>query len=243
MNKIYRSLILFLIYFGCIQIINAQTYSLYPNDTVQVIEKMAHDAGIKIHQHNLTSVPINLKYRKISVYFPTSDYSGKLCDNGVCYPWLPDSGAFMPIGSLNSGNDWADLYVIVRNGYDSAGNSVGVPGTATIRYALWDVMNPTHIDTLTFIFTTKAYTYNGLNSNNLNFSVEVMPNPANRELQLSINEPCSNYNIEITSIRGEIVYKSQNEMNIDISGFAKGVYLLKVTSAQGKTFNRKFVKL
>lgn len=194
---------------------------------------MTSFGGTKIHQRNLSAIPITLKYRKILIDFPGTDWRGELCDNHVCYPWLPDSGIFSPLGPLDSWNQWGNLYVKVGTATNA------LPDTATIQYAIWDIDHVQHVDTLTFIFISSIY--NGIessgNPNLFNFS----PNPVKDELTIKFNSPNSDFVIEITGLRGEVLERSQNETHINVSHLVNGVYFIKVTTASGISV-RKFIK-
>lgn len=72
-----------------------------------------------------------------------------------------------------------------------------------------------------------------------NFSI--YPNPANDNLKIeSPEEPM----IEITNIQGQIIktfISVDLKTNIDISGVAKGIYFVKVKTAEGIAV-KKFIK-
>ncbi|MEP7317799.1 MAG: T9SS type A sorting domain-containing protein [Panacibacter sp.] len=83
----------------------------------------------------------------------------------------------------------------------------------------------------------------------LSFEATAYPNPAKNILILSINHPAADkLNLTITGMEGRII-KTQfieltagtNKKLIDVSGFAKGVYILKLTSVSG-TYSLKFIK-
>jgi len=62
--------------------------------------------------------------------------------------------------------------------------------------------------------------------------VDIWPNPANEVLNLELQEPHVKTTIELMDISGKLVYHSEetnlSKTQIDVSGLASGVYLLKV---------------
>ena len=233
MKKPIKLLLSILVYCISIPLADAQTYSLYPNDTVLYKQPMAHFGGIKIHLRNLCSYQIILQYKKISVDFPGTDWRGELCDNAHCYTWLPDSGMFKALGPKGSWNDLGNLYVQAGTG------TKATPGVANIRYAIWDIYNPWHVDTLTYIFT--AYVHNGINGEGNSNAFQISPNPVKEELTIIFDTPNSDYSTEITGLRGEVIARSQNESKVNVSQLANGVYFLKVVTSEGISI-QKFIK-
>jgi Secretion system C-terminal sorting domain len=79
-----------------------------------------------------------------------------------------------------------------------------------------------------------------------NLDVVVYPNPVNTYVTILFSEVLkTSINILVYDISGKVVInKSQNparSFNLDMSSFASGVYLLKLTS-EGKKFNARLIK-
>lgn len=74
-------------------------------------------------------------------------------------------------------------------------------------------------------------------------SVHIWPNPANDFLSVALSEGSSEGNITITSIRGEVLFRSsiQNRAEIKLSGFSAGIYLLTYTSKEGQSLTKKII--
>lgn len=72
-------------------------------------------------------------------------------------------------------------------------------------------------------------------------SLKIYPNPVNDFLKIKNKE---NTTIKIFSIRGKLLKQivSDNDFEIDISSFSKGVYLLEISNLNNKE-KRKFIKL
>jgi len=86
----------------------------------------------------------------------------------------------------------------------------------------------------------------GFSENNLNRHVDVMPVPAHDYLNINFNDlTASNVLIEVTDMLGKNIYNStiqqvsgnQSEM-INVSGWRKGVYMLKVSSGNNTTMRK-----
>ena len=78
-------------------------------------------------------------------------------------------------------------------------------------------------------------------------NLEIHPNPSNGVFKLDLLDVVSeDYEIKISNVLGEIVYNEKKEVNsttsiqIDISEFAKGVYLLNVNNSQS-SISRKII--
>jgi hypothetical protein len=67
----------------------------------------------------------------------------------------------------------------------------------------------------------------------------ILPNPVIN--QLNISGSASIDQLEITDLSGRLMQSNNLERTIDCSGFAKGIYFIKITSGQ-KQVTRKFIK-
>jgi len=81
----------------------------------------------------------------------------------------------------------------------------------------------------------------GVDVNTLSSSVSVYPNPASDNLNISIvNAKPTDTDVVITSLHGQVVYRTRLQsvidytLPVDLSGFAKGLYLLKVNDTVTK---------
>jgi hypothetical protein len=84
-------------------------------------------------------------------------------------------------------------------------------------------------------FLANYFATTGINSNDTRQNqLKISPNPATTTIQLTINRKTNApLNCEIWNVMGEAVYKSQivnpkSQINIDISGLAKGIYVVRV---------------
>ncbi|MEO8087154.1 MAG: multicopper oxidase domain-containing protein [Bacteroidota bacterium] len=121
----------------------AQTYTISPDDTIQLTGVFEDLQTLSISQINNSADTLNLMWRKISESVP-SNWNATVCDNSICYTTLVDSGSMNPVLPFDYG--FILLHITPHVSY----------GTAKIRYSVWDINNPGSIDTLTFILTVKA---------------------------------------------------------------------------------------
>lgn len=74
----------------------------------------------------------------------------------------------------------------------------------------------------------------------------VYPNPADKFINIVLNDNnTTNCNIDIYNNIGQFVMRfsiHSNETKIDIRGLIKGAYIMKITSSDGRTISKKFIK-
>jgi hypothetical protein len=171
-------------------------------------------ATLTIQQINTTSGTIQLQWQKVSESVP-ANWEASVCDNLLCYTSLVDSGMMNPVPPSNYG--FLLMHITAHVNY----------GTATIRYAVWDVVNPGMKDTLTFIHTVNAPT--GINT--LNFSqFEIYPTIVNDKINVKSNNKMP-LNYFISNVNGQVAkYGTINNGNgeIECDGLSDGIYVVSV---------------
>lgn len=191
-----------------------QTYSIFPDDTISTTGIMEDLATLTIQQINTTSGTIQLQWQKVSESVP-ANWEASVCDNLLCYTSLVDSGMMNPMPPSNYG--FLLMHITAHVNY----------GTATIRYAVWDVVNPGMKDTLTFIHTVNAPT--GINT--LNFSqFEIYPTIVNDKINVKSNNKMP-LNYFISNVNGQVAkYGTINNGNgeIECDGLSDGIYVVSV---------------
>jgi len=71
--------------------------------------------------------------------------------------------------------------------------------------------------------------------------IQIYPNPGNGLFTLTINGTVKNAEIEISNSLGQVIYHSilnSNKESLDISGFSKGVYFMKLSSNEYALFKK-----
>jgi hypothetical protein len=83
-----------------------------------------------------------------------------------------------------------------------------------------------------------------LNVENISDNIDIYPNPANDFIFIRNSENIKS--ISISDISGKIIseneYKNSNEISIDISKMAKGIYFIKLTDNKN-IFTKKIIKI
>ena len=68
------------------------------------------------------------------------------------------------------------------------------------------------------------------------------PNPVTNILQIYSSKDFSKCTIEIIDTFGQVILKQDYNDQINVSGFNKGFYILKIISSSKESFNKKFIK-
>jgi hypothetical protein len=205
----------------------AQSYSIIPNDTVEISAFMEDLEVLSIQMQNLSASPLTLKWQKVSASVPPA-WEAKVCDNVLCYPALSDSGTMNPVNPGGYG------YLLIH--YTAHVNF----GTAVVRYAVWDAAFPQFTDTLTYIM--HVYDPTGFYHADEPISVILYPNPSSETLHLAGLNSVS-FTFTIYDQQGKLAGRNEKIINnkIPVSYLNTGVYFLQLQSS-GKTIIRKFIK-
>jgi hypothetical protein len=87
----------------------------------------------------------------------------------------------------------------------------------------------------------------GINENNANFGLNVYPNPAANETNVTITAENASVVVVLTDVSGKAVYSNNlgtvngmKNLNINTANFANGIYMVNVTS-NGTVTTQKLV--
>ena len=150
-----------------------------------------------------------------------------LCNSGICYNNLPETGIMPTITPGTQGN----LKLHMFSGQTS--------GINTIKYVLKNAALAT-IDTLTFIINVGTIT--GLKNYNENtIKATIYPNPTSGETALLVSLfDQSEVDVTIMDNFGQIVYQKTDTLNagsntmiIDTGNYASGLYTVVLASEKG----------
>ncbi len=228
MKNIYKSIIAIIFTIATMGSSSAQTYSIIPDDTINVTGIMEDLETLSIQQLNISNSIITLEWQKVSENVPLL-WETNVCDNVICYSSLINGGVMNPV---NPG-DYGFLLVHITPHVNF--------GTATIRYAVWDVAFPLLKDTMTFMLTVNAPT--GISKGKDEAAFAFYPNPANIFLKISNNTNASfNYKIcDITGSKIEMGESVSQLLNINTNNYKNGIYYLDIISENEFNTNSKFV--
>ncbi|MBS1773158.1 MAG: T9SS type A sorting domain-containing protein [Bacteroidetes bacterium] len=191
------------------------TFTNTPADTVKDIIELGAKKVIDIKQTATGSDTLLLAWKKISVFLP-NQWTAYICDNGTCYNTLQDTGTMAAI--LQGDYGLLSLHI----------DASVTPGTAIVRYTIWDVKHPSQIDTLTWIVTAFPT------------GITNFPEPAlkvysyNKKIYIECSYSCR---VNIHDLSGrEILSRKITATNdvIDMSSFNNGIYLIYIPEANLK---------
>ena len=156
-----------------------------------------------------------------------TDCEFDLCNSGICYNNLPQTGVMPAIPPGQAGFLKLHMFSGLTNGVN------------TIKYVLNNAALLSS-DTLTFLITVGTAT-TILDLDKLNNTVFLYPNPANNETVLSFSLlQESTVAVNIINTVGQVVYTSSsvliagiNTMQVDTKNYAPGIYNVVITSATG----------
>lgn len=196
-----------------------------------------------------TLIPINEGYQ-----FEVSDVYNPilvtemtyLFANGASNKGAPDESEWIVQGS-NDNSNWDNLS-------DSFGmfTSNSAPNTGTIslttsqpyryyRFVLAKAWTPnstfTALQKLDFTVDSQALS---VKETSLDTSFTIFPNPSNSKIHINVNaSDVEVQNVSLISFGGKEVYQNSNSNPIDVSSFAKGLYILKIVSNEGIVTHKK----
>lgn len=94
--------------------------------------------------------------------------------------------------------------------------------------------------------TSKAYAQNYIVEDGMNVSdvdaykVSLYPNPTNGMVYINSEKPISK--VEIFSLNGQLLHQSKQSVSVDLTDFPTGVYVIRVTTLDGKSKTSKMIR-
>lgn len=198
-------------------ILNAQSYTNSPGDSMtQTTTLGAHAVVMNITQVHPTSDTLHFHWKKLSVSMPAG-WAASICDNGLCFTSLVDSGMMIPIVPGDDG------LMSIHCQADSN------PGIGIIRYTLYEEKTSSKVDTLTWIVNANP---NGIESvNNGNLKIHCASG------NLSLSEIDNRFShLEIYDVSGRLLMQDdihQNENRYNVTLPNKVVYILRLSGTYG----------
>lgn len=203
------------VFFSAINNSLAQSYTITPNDTIQITGLMEDLETLTISQLNTSNDTIRFQWRKVSEFVP-ANWDASVCDNFICHTTLMDSGITNPVAPAETG--FLLLHITAHVNF----------GTAIIRYAIWDIKNPSFKDTLTFILKVNANT--GISELEKLNIVCLYPNPAINNITISSTFD-TGFLYTIADISGKEIIAGISESKVKtilIENVQNGIYFVSV---------------
>jgi hypothetical protein len=214
-------LFLFVLLINLPLVSSCQTYSIFPNDTIELTANLEDFNDLMIYQENLTQDSIVLQWSKVSESVPQA-WDSYVCDNLLCYGGLEPSGTMNPVGP----GDMAFLLVHLT--------AHVVYGTGTVQYAVWDSNFPAIKDTLTFIL--HVYDPLGVPENDaVSFNAYLS---SQNSISITTNSD-KGFHYIISDINGKRILEgesAENNISLPVGTPGKGIYFVTVNNITKKIF-------
>ena len=180
---------------------------------------------LSIQQFNTTTDTIHLQWQKVSEIVPLL-WEASVCDNQICNTTLVNNGTMNPVIPNEYG--LLLLHITAHVNY----------GTATVRYAVWDIANPAMKDTLTYILTVSATS--GINEAENKNAISIFPNPAKESINI-VSKLQTGFQFLITDVSGKEIEKGISKTNsiaVNTQNLQNGVYTVSIFT-ENKFINTK----
>jgi Secretion system C-terminal sorting domain len=230
MTTSLKQLIVVAVTFAATTVSFAQTFSITPNDTIQLVGVLDDLQTLSIQQPNISSGNITLQWEKVSETVPLL-WEASVCDNSICNTSLVNSGTMNPILPTEYG--LLLVHITPHVNY----------GTAIVRYAVWDSTNVLLKDTLTYILSVNATAgiEEMVSQNNFN----VYNNPAADNICISSTTPTP-FQFLISDNAGKVLSKGVSRTNtifVSTQYFANGVYHISLFNENKNSQTKKIIVL
>lgn len=200
----------------------AQTFTVYPNDSMETQIDVSRSADQWIYFINTSNGPITYDWTVTTQTFP-SQWIVQLCDNKVCRN-LPFAGTRMA-AVLPGDSGYLHLTTVPQN----------IAGDLRVIVHVFDSLQPSQSVDVTFLVhagTTAAA------QPQLREQLSLSPNPAIDVLHLRARSGAlPKGTVRLYDLRGHVVatqaVSAQAAAHIDIKALEAGIYLLRYETAQG----------
>jgi len=194
----------------------AQAIEVQGSKTQNFYPESAGFTDCSIYMKNIGTGSLKIAYEKVSADYPAG-WDVSFCDNRNCFFTFRDKDTFTAMAP----GEKASMKITVF----PKGNA----DTAIVKYAVWDVNNPSLKDTLTFNIMVRWSAGNYLSCMP---QQAIFPVPANRYLQVYT----STVSVEIRSLSGQIIsctYPVSDWTRLDIAGLTAGSYVVLLKGSNG----------
>ncbi len=210
--------------------LQAQTFTVTPNDTMWVVVPPSGISIFDIYQENITSAAIDFVWSPVFSDIPAGwDYS--MCDLGHCYIGLPATGAMDPVQPGEQGFLGLNL------------NPQNISGSGMVQLLVNDVNDPNNGQVLTWIFESQATI--GINEASPFANVSVYPNPAEEAMTVSGFFDVRPEHLTAIDAMGRRIALAANmggkTITVDLTSLAAGHYVLEMSQGD-QLLRRPFIK-
>lgn len=195
----------------------AQSIEVQGNKTQDFYPESSGFTDCSIYMKNIGTGSLKIAYEKVSADYPAG-WDVSFCDNRNCFFSFRDKDTFTAMAP----GEKASMKITVF--------PKGTADTAIIKYAVWDVNNPSVKDTLTFNIMVRWSAGNYLSCMP---QQAIFPVPANRYLQVNTLAVSV---VEIRSLSGQFIsrtYPASEWTQLDITDLTAGSYVVLLKGNNG----------
>lgn len=207
---------------------NGQTFTLpissTGNSPLMVSISWTDRAGVANTSNEIDPVNLNL----------VNDLDLRVTKNGdIYYPWTLNPAVPFD-AAIRTADNFRDNFEKVQIDNPSGNYVISVTHKGNLISGIQD-------------FSLIVSSQNGVLLNTFNFSandlLSIYPNPADNTLNIQSSLILEGAKVEIYDMLGKSIYSNQLLNNsIDISNFDSGIYMLNITTDEGTSYVKKFIK-
>lgn len=232
-----KNILFLLIGFSILNIVNAQTFSISPSDSVYVAETVGNsndEVILYAYVKNDSSADLTFKWRVTNNSSPMA-WSVSFCDNTNCLDLATTTESTFFLESDSTSILKMAYLPFLEGGVSDISVSVSVDGLSGSSV------------TVLYKADITAEPVSGVKEIDAQ-AISIFPNPASNFIKIKGIEDANNVNsIEVFSIIGKEVLRKEisslNDLKIDIQNLDHGVYLVKLfDSKRSVFFTKTFIK-
>jgi hypothetical protein len=110
----------------------------------------------------------------------------------------------------------------------------------------WDELTLSLVNSAKYMYSNFYHFESGIYGRNSTIDVHIYPNPVSSAMNIKINEVGINqYQVDILNVTGQTIYTSSYSSlsaSINVENLNRGIYILRITTDNNKTYNYKLMK-
>ncbi|WP_152287932.1 T9SS type A sorting domain-containing protein [Flavicella marina] len=150
------------------------------------------------------------------------------------------------VQASNDASSWTTVSTVITVGSNSADERTTILSTAEAyryyRFVLNGPWTPNQAYTALqqLDFTTADETASTNNTIDT-FNLSVYPNPSNSQINIDVKNNDAITRVNLIDLTGKTVYSNNSTQTIDVSNYAKGIYILQISTKIGESSSTKIV--
>ena len=221
MKKIFLLLILL-----CPALLDAQSFTASPNDSVETYNNVNDWVADYIYIHNTSGASMNVSFSVITNTMDGLGWDALLCTSNGCFSYVPSGGSLGVIANGDSG------HVNLHCGF------VGIAGTGEVKIKVYETGNASNAITVTFRYHAAFASGVEATTTSEEFLSQNFPNPFSISSSINYNLPTSKgafkiFDVTGKQMRSEILNENKGTLEFG-EGLGKGVFLCALSDENGK---------